>query len=50
MKVKYEIEMDGSEAVLYSVVPTSFGGPARNYVARGMPGYIYNLKLSLERL
>lgn len=49
MKIKYAIETEGTESVLYSVVDTKFGGDAKNYVARGMPGYIYNLKLSLEK-
>ena len=46
--ITYEITMENGEAVLYNVVDTRYGGPARNYVARGVPGFIRSLKATLE--
>ena len=51
MKIKYVIEdktESGQGFVLYSVIPTSFGGDAKNYVCSGTKKYCEKQKKMLE--
>lgn len=31
--IEFVIEKEGDQFVLYSIVPTNFGGPAKNWIA-----------------
>jgi len=47
-KVRYVIEKEYDSYVLYSIVPTNFGGDAKNFVCQGTKDFCELQKNRLE--